>query len=49
MTAFKNIAKGIASSSTAEKVYPIIALADEPHVGNYAPMDAHLQVPLGAG
>jgi hypothetical protein len=40
VTAFKNIAKGIASSSTAEKVFPIIALADEPHVGNYAPMDA---------
>jgi hypothetical protein len=40
VTAFKNIAKGIASSSTTGKVYPIIALADEPHVGNYAPMDA---------
>ncbi len=40
VTAFKNIAKGIASSSSAGKVYPIIALADEPHVGNYAPMDA---------
>jgi hypothetical protein len=40
VNAFKNIAKGIASSSTSQKVYPIIAIADEPHVGNYAPMDA---------
>jgi len=40
VTAFKNIAMGIASSSASQKVYPIIAIADEPHVGNYAPMDA---------
>jgi hypothetical protein len=40
VTAFKNIARGIAGSSASQKVYPIIATADEPHVGNYAPMDA---------
>jgi hypothetical protein len=38
--AFSDIAAGIAGSSYSPKVYPIIALADEPHVGNYAPMDA---------
>jgi len=40
VTAFKNIANGIAGSSASQKVYPIIAIADEPHVSNYAPMDA---------
>jgi hypothetical protein len=40
VTAFKSIANGIAGSSASQKVYPIIAVADEPHVGNYAPMDA---------
>jgi hypothetical protein len=38
--AFTDIAAGIATSSEPRKVYPIIAVADEPHVGNYAPMDA---------
>ncbi len=37
---FTDIAAGIAGSSEPRKVYPIIAVADEPHVGNYAPMDA---------
>jgi hypothetical protein len=40
VNAFKDIARGIAASSASQKVYPIIAIADEPHVGNYAPMDA---------
>ena len=38
--AFADIATGIAGSSSSPKVYPIIAVADEPHVGNFAPMDA---------
>jgi len=37
---FADIASGIAGSSSSPKVYPIIAVADEPHVGNFAPMDA---------
>jgi len=38
--AFRDIARDIAGSTYSPKVYPIIALADEPHVGNYAPMNA---------
>jgi hypothetical protein len=37
---FRDIARDMAGSTYAPKVYPIIALADEPHVGNYAPMNA---------
>jgi hypothetical protein len=38
--AFADIASGIAGSPASPKVFPIISLADEPHVGNYAPIDA---------
>jgi len=38
--AFRDIARDIAGSTYSPKVYPIIALTDEPHVGNYAPMNA---------